>query len=229
LGECITTSSAVPPGGLVIGIDVTGGVRVRGPKSVAHYCVCVTVAKVIRWWPLFGLLATLALGWVVGQGPTSVDDAYTGAATALLGNHAFSLLILTKWKLLAPVVAVCTVWAIHRRQWRLAMLVPATPLVAVAFAEALKHVFDRQMLGLSYPSGHTTLVVTVMGMAVLITGARRWAVALAILVSLLAMAGLACTVHYLTDTVGAAVLATAVLAVAARLAAEPSRPVDMSP
>ena len=54
-----------------------------------------------------------------------------------------------------------------------------------------------------------------MGMLVLVAGTALWAVLVAVTVSLLAMLGQAMTYHYFTDTLGALLLGTAVVCVAA--------------
>ncbi|MCW2651816.1 MAG: phosphoesterase, PA-phosphatase related protein [Mycobacterium sp.] len=72
---------------------------------------------------------------------------------------------------------------------------------------------------LEYPCGHTTLVVAVIGMVVLVSAGRRWAGTVAVAVGLPGMLGLiACGYHYMTDTIGAALLTSALARIAARLA-----------
>ena len=58
------------------------------------------------------------------------------------------------------------------------------------------------------PSGHTTLMVVVLGMVMLVFGAHRWLVAVAIVFASLGMLGQAVTYHYFTDTVGGLLLGT---------------------
>jgi membrane-associated phospholipid phosphatase len=87
----------------------------------------------------------------------------------------------------------------------------------------LKPIFGREKVGaLAYPSGHTTLMATILGMAVLTAGCRLWAVLAAVTASLLGMFGLALTYHFLTDTIGAAMFATAIVCIAARVARAPA-------
>lgn len=121
------------------------------------------------------------------------------------------------WLVLA-VLAGCLVVTLLRRQWALAVAVLVCPFAVTAVSQALKYLFDRRNGPyLEYPSGHTTLLVAVLGMMVVVA-ARRWAVVLATLLSLLGMLGLvACGYHFLTDTLGAAMLATAAVCAAARL------------
>ena len=54
-----------------------------------------------------------------------------------------------------------------------------------------------------------------MGMVVLVAGGALWAVLVAVACCLLGMVGQAVTYHYFTDTVGALLLGTAIVCVAA--------------
>lgn len=179
----------------------------------------VTVERAIRWWPAVGVLAMLMLGCAVGKGPTAVDEGFARCARELVGGLPNRLLVLTEWWLLGPVLALSVAAALCRRRWRLAVVMAAFPFVAIELNEAAKRLFERHKGSvLAYPSGHTTLVVVVMGMVVLVAGGRLWAVVTAGTVSVLGMFGLASTFHYVTDTIGAALLSTAMICVAARVA-----------
>ena len=182
----------------------------------------VTINRFLRWWPPVGVLAMLVLGLLVGKNSTPVDDWFLRDADRTLGSSEHWLLIFTEWWLLVPVLAACLAVALYRRRWRLAAVILACPLAAIEITWVLKRIFDREKGGaLAYPSGHTTLMVTIMGMVVLIAGGRLWAVLTAVTASLLGMLGLACTYHFLTDTIGGAMLATAMVCVAARVARSP--------
>jgi membrane-associated phospholipid phosphatase len=78
-------------------------------------------------------------------------------------------------------------WRLAVGGWRLAVggsLV--CPLVTIEIGEAFKRLFDRRNGDyLEYPSGHTALVVAVLGMVVLVAGGRLWAVIVAVVVSTL--------------------------------------------
>ena len=170
----------------------------------------------VRRWPAIGLVAMLVLGWTVGTGATPVDDWFARLARGLVGTHSGWLLLLTDWWVLGPVLASCVVVALYRRQWRLAAATLVSPFVAIELTEAFKRLFERHKGGaLAYPSGHMTLVVAVLGLGVLVAGCRLWAVTVAAAANMLAVFGLAATYHYLTDTIGAALLTTAVLCVSA--------------
>ncbi|OBG34716.1 MULTISPECIES: phosphatase PAP2 family protein [Mycolicibacter] len=165
------------------------------------------------------MLATLALGWAVGRGSTPIDNWFSNATFTLIGEQPRWLLIFTSGWLVLAVTVACLVVALSRRQWVLAAAVLACPFAVTAITMGLKHLFDRRNGPyLEYPSGHTALLVAVLGMMVVVAAARLWALAAAALVSLLGMLGLvACGYHYVTDTVGAAMLATALVCGTARL------------
>ncbi len=161
----------------------------------------------------------MALGWAVGRGSTPVDSWFSRATFTLIGEQPRWLLVFTSGWLVLAVTVACLVVALSRRQWALAAAVLACPFAVTAATMALKHLFDRRNGPyLEYPSGHTALLVAVLGMMVVVAASRVWALAAAALVSLLGMLGLvACGYHYLTDTVGAAMLATALVCGTARL------------
>ncbi|MEZ0364541.1 phosphatase PAP2 family protein [Mycobacterium sp. pUA109] len=187
----------------------------------------------MRWWPPVAVAAMLLLGWAVGTGSTSVDDGFARYTHDVVGTQPRWLLAFTDWWLLGPVLTACVAAALYRRRWRLAAVVLVCPFATIAIDQALKRWFDRHNgTYLEYPSGHTALVVSVLGMVVLVTGGRRWAVAVAAVGSALGALGLiACGYHYLTDTIGAVLLASAMVCLAARVAGAaaprgPAPPVD---
>ncbi len=160
----------------------------------------------------------MALGWAVGRGSTSIDDWFSSAAVTLVGEQPRWLLAFTSGWLVLGVTVACLAAALARRRWALAAAVLACPLAVTVITIALKRLFDRRNGPyVEYPSGHTALLVAVLGMMVVVA-ARAWVLAAATLVSLLGMLGLvACGYHFLTDTVGAAMLATALVCGTARL------------
>lgn len=178
----------------------------------------MTPARMLRWWPAIGIPAMLLLGVAVGDRSTRVDDwfIYNGAdAHPRLGW----LLLFTMPLLLAVMVATAAAVALYRRRWRLMAVVVVTPVAGVVAVRLLKRLFGREREGaLAYPSGHVTVLMTVLGMVVLVWGARRWLVLAVAVFALLGAAGQALTYHYFTDTIGAALLGTSLVAIAARAA-----------
>ncbi|WP_082952764.1 phosphatase PAP2 family protein [Mycolicibacter sinensis] len=168
------------------------------------------------------MLATLVLGWAVGRGSTAVDSWFSHRTREVIGGQPRWLLTFTSGWLVFAVLVGCLTVTLLRRQWALAAAVLVCPFVVTGVNQVLKHLFDRRNgVYLEYPSGHTALLVAVLGMMVVVAGsrmARRWALMLAAVLSLLGMLGLvACGYHFLTDTLGAAMLATALVCAAARL------------
>ena len=157
----------------------------------------------------------LLLGWAVGKRSTPVDDWF------LQHRHSPAqwLLAFTDPRVLALVLTAAVVVALYRRRWRLAAVTVLSLAVAWVLVQLLKRLFERHKEGvLAYPSGHTTVAVVVLGMVVLVAGAAVWAVLVAVTVGLLGMVGQAVTYHYFTDTVGAVLLGTSIVCVAAMLA-----------
>ncbi|MDT5011359.1 MAG: hypothetical protein QOH57_2976 [Mycobacterium sp.] len=161
----------------------------------------------------------LLLGWSVGHGLTAIDRPFyrdDGDPAALRQRW---LLIFTDWRMLGSVLLLCLVVALYRRWWSAAVAVVVCPAAGLLGVYLLKRLFGRMKDGLAYPSGHTTQVVIVMSLLVLIVSARLWVVAIAVIVSLLGMISMvAVGFHYLTDTFGGALLGTAIVCVAAQLA-----------
>jgi len=155
----------------------------------------------------------LLLGWAVGRGSTAVDDWFQ----SYRHSPARSLLFFTDPRVLALVLVASVAIAVSRRRWRLAAAVVLAPAVAIALARLFKQLFERRKGGgaFAYPSGHTALMVAVLGMAVVVAGVALWAVLVAVAWCLLGMVGQAVTYHYFTDAVGALLLGTAIVSVAA--------------
>jgi membrane-associated phospholipid phosphatase len=158
------------------------------------------------------LLVMAALAWAVGPRSTGLDDWF----------HRFfhtplrQLLVFTNPLLLAYLIGLGVIVAACTRRWRLAVVMVAAPILGVASARLLKQLFGRESDGvLAYPSGHTTAAVIIAGMLVLLAGAALWSVLAAVAYVVLAMIGQGVTYHYFTDTVGALLLGSAVVCVAA--------------
>jgi hypothetical protein len=166
----------------------------------------------IRMWPPIAVAAMFLLGWAVGNGSTSVDDWFH----QFRHSPAKWLLFFSDPRVLAILLAGCLVVALYQRRWRLAVVTVLSPPVAIALAQLFKLLFGRQNDGaLAYPSGHTTTMVVVVGMVVLVARVALWAVLVGVAVCLLGMIGQGVTYHYFTDAVGALLLGAAIVCVAA--------------
>lgn len=165
----------------------------------------------IRLWPPIGVAGMLLLGLAVGKASTPVDDRFQKYRHSPVRWLQF----FADPRVVGIVLAAVVFYALYRRRWRLAVLAVVSPVVAVACVAVTKPLFDRQIRGgLSYPSGHTAVMVVVMGFLVLAAGAAVWSVLVAVVFCGLGVIGLAVTYHYFTDTVGALLLGTAIVCVA---------------
>ncbi|GAC1409040.1 MAG: phosphoesterase [Mycobacterium sp.] len=166
----------------------------------------------LRVWPPVALVAMVVLGLAVRNGSTRVDDWFHQHGH----RAAHFLLFFTDPRVLVLIVLATIAVATYRHQWRLSIATAVCPLIAMGLARLLKPVFGRERgTAFAYPSGHTATVVAVMGMVVLAAGAALWAVLIAVAWCVLGLLGMAVTVHYFTDTVGAVLLGTAIVCVAA--------------
>jgi membrane-associated phospholipid phosphatase len=152
------------------------------------------------------------LGWAVGAGSTPIDDWFQRARGSVLDW----LLFFTDQRTVAVILLGALALAVYRGRWLLAALVVVTPVAAVWLSRVFKDWFGREKGGaVAYPSGHTTVMVVVLGMAILVAGARLWIVLVAIVWALLGMLGQAVTYHYFTDAVGGLLLGSSLVCVAA--------------
>lgn len=166
----------------------------------------------LRWWPVIAVVGLFALGWAVGKGSTPLDDRFFQLHVPdWLGDFVEA-------PVQAAVLGAAVAYALWRKRWRLAVVVAVCPPLAVATAQLLKQLFGRgNDGGLAYPSGHVTGLVSIAGMVVLVAGCRLWAVVAAAVAVLVGMVVVGTSFHYFTDTVGALLLASAYVALAARL------------
>ncbi|HKV22308.1 MAG TPA: PA-phosphatase [Mycobacterium sp.] len=171
--------------------------------------------RALLLWTGFAVAAMCVLGWAVGKQSTPIDDWFHGFGR----SPAKEMLVFTDPWLLGLLLAAGVGVALRRRRWRLGVVIATAPLVAIVVARTLKSLFGREKDGsLAYPSGHTTVAVVVVGMIVLVAGARTWALVAAAVYVVLGMIGQGVTYHYFTDTVGALLLGSAVVCVAAAVA-----------
>jgi membrane-associated phospholipid phosphatase len=167
----------------------------------------------VRLWPPFGVVAMLLLGWTVGRHSTALDDWFQSHRD----SRAHWLLLLMDARLIGVVLVASVAVAVSRRRWDLTAAVVLAPAAALVLARLFKQLFERQkgIGAFAYPSGHTTVAVVVLGMAVLIAGVAWWAVLVAVAYCVLGMVGLGVSYHYFTDTIGGLLLGTAIVCVAA--------------
>lgn len=152
------------------------------------------------------------LGVAVGTRSTPLDDWFQ----ELDFPRWWRLVV--DWRLmLAVLIATCAV-ALWRGRWRMALATAVCPAVGLAVVWLLKPLFGRMSGGaLAYPSGHVTTLVVVAGLVVLAAGGRTWALVAASVAVAFGVLRVGSTFHYVTDTVGAVLLGTAIVCVAARL------------
>jgi len=176
------------------------------------------MTQALKWWPAVGLPLMVVLGLAVGDRSTGVDDWFNRngwAAHPVLGR----LLFFTEPLLLQLLLVAAVGLALYRRRWRLAAAAALTPLAGVVAVRVLKRLFGREREGaLAYPSGHVTVMMTVLGVVVLVWGARRWLLLVAAAFAVLGTAGQALTYHYFTDTIGAVLLGSSLVILAATAA-----------
>ncbi|MDZ7882007.1 MAG: hypothetical protein U5N53_03425 [Mycobacterium sp.] len=162
------------------------------------------------------------LGLVVGHGPTAFDDGALRVMQRVFGPAPHWMLYFS-WALpMMVILGIAVLIALVRRRWRLAVVVALCPVLSVIATRLLKPLFGRYKDGvLAYPSGHTTVVITVMAMLVLAAGVSLWLVLVAGVVTVIGGLSMAATnLHYLTDNIGAVFLASATVCLAV-LAAGP--------
>ena len=152
------------------------------------------------------------LGMDVRGGATPIDAWMQQARGGPLG----SLLMFSDYRTTQTLLAATVAVALFRKLWALVPLALVTPAVGVFSAETLKPIFGRiKGEALAYPSGHTTAMVVAVGMLILAVGMRRWFVWAAIAFAALGILGQAVTYHYFTDAVGAVLLGTSLVCLAA--------------
>ena len=162
------------------------------------------------------------LGLVVGHGSTAFDDWALRVMQRVFGPDPHWMLYFS-WALpMMVILGIAVLIALVRRRWRLAVVVALCPVLSVIATRLLKPLFGRYKGdALAYPSGHTTVVITVMAMLVLAAGVSVWLLLVAGVITAIGGLSMAATdLHYLTDNIGAAFLASATVCLAV-LAAGP--------
>ncbi|HPX36435.1 MAG TPA: phosphatase PAP2 family protein [Mycobacterium sp.] len=162
-------------------------------------------------WPFVGMPLMVLLGLGVRDGMTPVDSFFQQAHGGPLSWLLFFTDERTAKVLLLATLAV----SVYRRLWPLAVAAVVVPVAAWAATEALKPVFGRlKDQGLAYPSGHTTVMVVLLGLLILAVGVKRWIVLAAIVFAVLGILGQAVSYHYFTDAVGSTLLGTSLVCLA---------------
>lgn len=162
-------------------------------------------------WPFIGMPLMVLLGIGVRDGATPIDGFFQQGR----GGPLRALSVLTDERTAKALLLATLAVAIYRRLWPLAVAAVVVPIAAWAATETLKPLFGRlKDHGLAYPSGHTTVMVVVLGLLILAVGAKRWMVLAAIVFGVLGIVGQAVTYHYFTDAVGSALLGTSLVCLA---------------
>jgi membrane-associated phospholipid phosphatase len=160
---------------------------------------------------MIGLPLMVLLGMGVRGGATPVDAWLQQAH----GTPLSSLLVFTDYRTAQALLITSLVVSLYRRLWALLPLIVVLPLVAVAASSVLKPVFGRMKeQGLAYPSGHTTVMVVLLGVLILAVGIRRWLIWAAAAFAVLGILGQSVTYHYFTDGVGSVLLGTSLVCLA---------------
>ena len=137
-------------------------------------------------WPFIGMPLMVLLGLGVRDGATPIDGFFQQGREGPLR----ALSVLTDERTAKALLLATLAVAIYRRLWPLAVAAVVVPIAAWAATETLKPLFGRlKDHGLAYPSGHTTVMVVVLGLLILAVGAKRWMVLAAIIFGALGIVG----------------------------------------
>jgi membrane-associated phospholipid phosphatase len=157
---------------------------------------------------MIGLPLMVLLGMGVRGGATPVDAWLQQAH----GTPLSSLLVFTDYRTAQALLITSVMVSLYRRLWSLLPVIVLLPLIAVAASSVLKPVFGRMKeQGLAYPSGHTTVMVVLLGVLILAVGIRRWLVWAAVAFAGLGILGQSVTYHYFTDALGSVLLGTSLV------------------
>lgn len=162
-------------------------------------------------WPLVGMPLMVLLGLGVRDGATPLDGFFQQAH----GGPLNWMLFFTDERTAKMLLLACVAISLYRRLWPLAVAAVVVPVAAWGATEALKPLFGRlKEQGLAYPSGHTTVMVVLLGLLILAAGAKRWIIVAAIVFGMLGIIGQAVSYHYFTDAVGSLLLGTSLVCLA---------------
>lgn len=160
----------------------------------------------------------VVLGLTVKHGDSPVDRWFLRVSREILGTQPLWMLALNRVWFLVSLLVLTLGIALWRRQWRLAAVAGLCPVISIAGARILKALFGRPWYdddALAYPSGHTTVAITVVSVLVLVIGIRAWTVTAGTIGALLPSIGMASNhFHYFTDIVGGILYATSMVCLA---------------
>ncbi|WP_155925984.1 phosphatase PAP2 family protein [Mycolicibacterium sp. CBMA 234] len=164
-----------------------------------------------------GFTSMIVLGLSVRSGDSALDRWFMEASHELLGVHPYWMLLLNRVRVLVPLYVVAVGIPLWRREWRLATVAALCPVISIIGARTLKVLFGRPWYGenLAYPSGHTTVAITVAAMLVLGIGIHAWSVTIATIGAMVPSIGMASnSFHYFTDIIGGTLYATSMVCLA---------------
>ena len=188
------------------------------------------------WWGLGTLLAAIALGTylTIDEGaaePYALDSWWHDLMVDVAPEALITLAHVMNrigggWIAILVVPAVVAIGLLLAKRWRSAVFALAAFAASAVLVQLLKQLFGRarpeDMLVLSdygsYPSGHTANAATI-AVVLCVLFPRMWMYALGVLwVLTMALSRTVLAVHWLTDTVGGALVgASAALLIAAVL------------
>ncbi|WP_163911499.1 phosphatase PAP2 family protein [Mycolicibacterium aubagnense] len=146
-----------------------------------------------------------------------MDRWFMETSQELLGPHPHWMLLLNRVRVLVPLYLLAIAIPLWRRERRLATVAALCPVISIIGAKVLKVLFGRPWYGenLAYPSGHTTVAITVAAMLVLAIGIHPWSVTLAVIGAAIPSIGMASNgLHYFTDIIGGTLYATSMVCLA---------------
>jgi hypothetical protein len=163
------------------------------------------------------LMVLLGLGVREGAAPLNGWTPQVSGPPQVAGPPQW-LLLFTDPRTANAVLIAALGAALYRRLWAALPMILVIPLVSIGAAAGFQRLFGAPPgQGPAYPSSQTTLMVVVLGMLVLAVGVRRWLTAAAVVFVLLGIAGQSVDLHNLTDSLGALLLGTSLVAVAASI------------
>ncbi|MGO2747681.1 phosphatase PAP2 family protein [Microbacterium sp.] len=178
------------------------------------------------WWGVAALVVAAVLGAVTsdafGIDGTAVDVWWNGLMGQVRDPFVVDVAYVLNavgggWIATFAIPILIAVALVIARRWRAALFALLAFLVSAGLVQVLKHLFGRvrpeEMLVISdygsFPSGHTANAATIAAVAVLLFP-RVWMVILGVLwVLAMAFSRTLLSVHWMTDTIGGALVGIA--------------------